>query len=106
VLIENPRFWRAGAISIVVVMTPLLAMLTIDTLADINAGGAHVPVYTVINRNIAYRFDPGRGFDVPSIGEKDLLFGRDDTEQEATALIEKGKLVIQSRACIGKARPI
>jgi nitric oxide reductase subunit C len=100
VQIEDPRFWRAGAISIIVVMSALLAMLTIDTLAAIDAGGSHVPAYTVINRKIGYKFDDARGIDVPVIGEKDLLFGREVTEQQAEGIIGKGKLVIQSRACI------
>lgn len=92
--IDDPRFWRAGAISIIVVMTALLAMLTIDTLAAIDAGGSHLPAYTVINRKIGYKFDDSRGIDVPVIGEKDLLFGREYTGQQADGIIGKGKLVI------------
>ncbi len=98
--IEDPKFWRAGAISIVVVMTVVLAMLTLDSLSAIYAGGPHVPAYSVINQKIGYKFDPDRGIDVPTIGEQERLFGRIYSEQDATALIAKGKLVIQSRACI------
>ena len=37
---------------------------------------------------------------MPTIGEKEPLFGRDYSDQDATDLIGKGKFVIQSRACI------
>lgn len=98
--IEDPQFWRAGAISIVAVMTIVLAMLSMDSLLAINAGGSHVPPYTVINRKIGYQFNAARGIDVPTIGDKQLLFGREYTEQQADVIIGKGKLVIQSRACM------
>src|SRR5262249_54520315 len=97
---DEPAFWRAGAISTVVVMSIVLAMLTIDSLAVIETGGANVPAYTVINRHIDYKFDAKRGYDVPVIGESEPLFGRVLDESAAAALIDKGKLVIQSRACI------
>jgi nitric oxide reductase subunit C len=92
--IEDPRFWRAGAISVVIVMTAVLAFLTIDSLSAISPGGSHVPPYTVINQKIGYKFD------VPVIGDKELLFGREFSVPETETLITKGKLVIQSRACI------
>lgn len=98
--IEDPRFWRAGAISIVVVMMVILVMLTVDSLMVIDAGGEHVPHYAVINQKIGYKFDTARGIDVPTVGEKDPLFGHEVTEVEAAARIGKGKLVIQSCACM------
>lgn len=98
--IEDPKFWRAGAISIVVVMLVVLVMLTVDSLVAIDAGGSHVPAYTVINQKIGYKFDADRGIDMPTIGEKEQLFGREYDEREATDLISKGKLAIQSRACM------
>jgi nitric oxide reductase subunit C len=98
--IDDPQFWRAGAISIVVVMTIVLAMLTVDSLRAIYTGGTHVPHYGVIDQKIGYQIDRARGFEVPTIGDKEGLFGRQHSEEEATALIRKGKLVIQSRACI------
>jgi nitric oxide reductase subunit C len=98
--VDDPQFWRAGAISIVVVMMVVLVMLTADTLRAIYAGGSHVPHYGVINQKIGYQFDASRGMDVPTIGGKELLFGREYSQEEAAALIRKGKLVIQSRACI------
>jgi nitric oxide reductase subunit C len=59
-----------------------------------------VPLYSVIKQKIGYKFDAARGFDVPTIGEKEPLFGRDYSDQDAADLIGMGKLVIQSRACI------
>lgn len=98
--IEDPQFWRAGAISIIVVMTVVLIMLTVDSLAAIDAGGSHVPSFTVINRKIGYKLDSARGIDIPTIGGNEPLFGREYTAPQAAALIDKGKLVIQSRACM------
>ena len=97
---DDPAFWRAGAISTVAVMAMVLVMLTADSLAVISPGGAHVPSYTVINRHIDYKFDPKRGHDMPAIGELEPLFGKLVDGPVAQALIDKGKLVIQSRACI------
>src|SRR5215475_1869725 len=66
--LDDPAFWRAGAVSTIAVMSVVLIMLTIDTLAAISPGGSHVPPYTVINQHIDYKFDGNRGFDVPVIG--------------------------------------
>jgi nitric oxide reductase subunit C len=97
---DDPAFWRAGAVSTIAVMLCVLAMLTADSLAAIATGGSHVPPYTVINRHIDYTFDASRDMDVPVIGGPEPLFGHRVDEQSATALIDKGKLVIQSRACM------
>jgi len=97
---DDPAFWRAGAISTITVMTIVLIMLTIDSLAAISPGGSHVPPYTVINRHIDYKFDSNRGFDVPVIGAAEPLFGKPLDEPAAAVLIDRGKMVIQSRACI------
>lgn len=99
-LIEDPGFWRAGAISTTAVMLVVLAFLTIDSLAATHAGSARVPDYDVINRQIGYTFDWSRGYDMPVIGESETLFGRNYSLAEATALADLGKLVIQSRACM------
>ena len=73
---DDPAFWRAGAISTITVMSIVLIMLTIDSLAAISPGGSNVPPYTVINRHIDYKFDSNRGFDVPVIGAAEPLFGK------------------------------
>ncbi len=99
-VLDDPGFWRAGAVSTIVVMAVVLVMLTVDSLADIRAGGSHVPPYTVINRQIDYKPDADRGIQVPVIGKPEPLFGKSLDEAAAAALIDKGKLVIQSRACM------
>ena len=96
----DPAFWRAGAISTITVMTIVLIMLTIDSLAAISPGGSHAPPYTVINRHFDYKFDSNRSFDVPVIGAAEPLFGKPLDEPAAAVLIDRGKMVIQSRACI------
>ncbi len=98
--LDDPAFWRAGAISAVAIMSAVLIMLTIDSLAAISPGGSNVPRYTVINQHIDYKFDAGRGNDVPVIGGAEPLFGKAVDAAAAEALIDKGKMVIQSRACI------
>ncbi len=97
---EDPGFWRAGAISTIVVMTVVLIMLTVDSLADIGTGGSHVPPYTVINQEIGYKWDAERNMDVPVVGKAHPLFGKRLDAAAAAALVGKGKMVIQSRACI------
>ena len=98
--IQDPGFWRAGAISATVIMLVVLAFLTVDSLDATRAGGRQVPNYDVINRQIGYRYDWTRGFEVPEIGPTELLFGKNYSLPEATRLMDLGKLVIQSRACI------
>lgn len=96
----DPAFWRAGAISTTIVMLVVLVFLTIDSLVAIRAGGSHVPPYTVINQDIGYAYSAELGYDVPVLGPEQPLFDRKYTAAEAQALIAKGKLVIQSRACM------
>jgi nitric oxide reductase subunit C len=98
--IEDPRFWRAGAISTTAVMLVVLTFLTIDSLQAIRAGGRQVPNYDVINQHIGYTYSWSRGFEVPVIGPAEPLFGKSNDLKDATALMDLGKLVIQSRACM------
>jgi nitric oxide reductase subunit C len=98
--IEDPAFWRAGALSSTIVMLVVLVFLTINTAGVIKAGGTQVPPYSVINRQIGYAYDASSGMDMPTLGGEQLLFGKQYTEPEAQALIRQGKLVIQSRACM------
>ena len=92
--VDDPAFWRAGAISTVSIMSAVLIMLTIDSLAAISPGGSNVPSYTVINQHIDYKFDEKRGNDVPVIGGSEPLFGKAVDGAAAEALIDKGKMVI------------
>jgi len=87
---EDPAFWRAGAISTITVMTIVLIMLTIDSLAAISPGGSHAPPYTVINRHIDYKFDSNRSFEVPVIGAAEPLFGKPLDEPAAAVLMDRG----------------
>jgi nitric oxide reductase subunit C len=96
----DPAFWRAGAISSTAVMLVVLGFLTVDSLATIRAGGANVPAYSVINKQIGYEFDAEAQRYRPVIGADQPLFQRTFSAQEAEVLLRKGKLVIQSRNCI------
>jgi nitric oxide reductase subunit C len=96
----DPAFWRAGAISSTTVMLIVLAFLTVDSLATIRPGGANVPPYTVINKEIRYEYDSDGGRDRPVIGADQPIFGRTYSAAEAEALMRKGKLTIQSRNCL------
>jgi nitric oxide reductase subunit C len=97
---QDPAFWRASAISSTAVMFVVLIVLTVNSVGAIRPGGSHVPPYDVINQKIGYRFDSARNEDVPTIGGEDLLFNHRYTEAEAARLLGRGKLVIQSRACM------
>jgi nitric oxide reductase subunit C len=97
----DPRFWRDGAIATTAFMILVLLLLTFDSLHVITAGGGgNVPAYTVINHKISYVYDAVANIDKPVIGEEELLFGQRFDDIEAKALMDKGKLVIQSRSCI------
>jgi nitric oxide reductase subunit C len=96
----DPAFWRAGAISSTLVMLIVLAFLTLDSLATIRPGGANVPNYTVINKEIGYAFDADANRYRPVIGGDQPLFGRSYSPAEAEKLMGLGKLVIQSRNCL------
>ncbi|MDD2676479.1 MAG: cytochrome c, partial [Methylacidiphilaceae bacterium] len=67
-MIEDPRFWRSGAISASTVMIAVLVILSSDTLRAIRAGGRNVPEYTVINRRIGYAMDAATNRYRPVLG--------------------------------------
>ena len=92
--------WRKCAVFITAGMFIILIALTLDSMRAISVGSERVPAYSVINHRIFYSYDAGRGTMVPSIGEEAPLFGKKVTEEEAAALIRKGKLTIQSRNCM------
>jgi len=100
VQIQDPLFWRAGAVSTTLVMLIVLAFLSIDSYGYIRAGGINVPAYDVINRHIAYEYDWSRHASTPVVGEEELLFGQKFSADEAAQIMRKGKLVIQSRNCM------
>lgn len=96
----DPRFWRSGAISSIIVMVVVLIMLTADTLASMRPGGPHVPAYDVINYSINYVANPETGTYHPIVGAKEPFFGANYSPSQSEALIRRGKLAIQSRACM------
>jgi hypothetical protein len=86
-------------------MCVVLAALTIDTLRQIAPGSTRVPSYDVINSAVTYQYDASRGEYAPKIGGEELIFGHKYSADEATALLAKGKLVIQSIFNATKPRP-
>lgn len=97
---RDTSFWKAGAIASTAFMSVILVALTIDSLRQITAGTARVPGYDIINRAITYQYDDQRREYAPKIGGEEPVFGRKYTPEQAAQLIAKGKLVIQSRACM------
>jgi nitric oxide reductase subunit C len=81
-------------------MLVVLIFLTFDTVAKITAGTDRVPDYSVINHRIYYRFNAERGFEVPVIGDEAPLFGELLSDEEAEALVTRGKLTVQAKNCI------
>ncbi len=94
-------FWRKMAIWVTAGSFVVLIFLTFDTVKQITAGGKRVPAYSVINHRVDYVFDEARNFQVPVIGAEEPLFGKKLTEEEAEALVSKGKLTTQAKNCMG-----
>ena len=93
-------FWAKTAVFVTALSFAILIWLTFDTMKQIMAGSARVPDYSVINQRISYVADDERGYQVPKIGPEEPLFGKKLTEEEAAALVRKGKLTIQGRNCM------
>jgi nitric oxide reductase subunit C len=93
-------FWRKIAIWVTAGMFVVLIILTLDTTASIEAGSSRVPAYSVINHRIYYRFDQDRDKQIPVIGDEAPLFGERLSDEDAEALVNKGKLTLQAKNCI------
>jgi len=103
-------FWRRSAAWVTGVASILLIWLTFDSIGQITMGTnadlkngvtKRVPGPTVINYKIGYAMSAKRGHEVPTIGEKEKFFGRDDySEEEARALLHLGKLTSQAKNCM------
>jgi nitric oxide reductase subunit C len=93
-------FWRKLAIWVTAGMFVVLIILTLDTTASIEAGSSRVPAYSVINHRIYYRFDKDRDKQIPVIGDEAPLFGEVLSDEDAEALVDKGKLTLQAKNCI------
>lgn len=104
------RFWGRSAGWVTGVSLVLLIFLTFDTLSQITMGSAadlsngvtkRIPSASVINYKVTYEYSDRRGHEVPVIGARESFFGRDDySEDEATALLNKGKLTVQAKNCM------
>lgn len=93
-------FWRKTAIWVTAGSFVVLVFLTFDSMSQITVGTRRVPAYSAINHRIEYKFDEKRHVQVPFIGAEEPLFGRKLTEQEAEALVGKGKLTMQAKNCM------
>lgn len=97
---SSESLWRKMAIWVTAFMVVVLMFLTFDTVRKITAGSERVPAYSVINRKIFYEFDNERGFQAPRIGGAAPLFGEMLNEEEAEALVTRGKLTVQAKNCM------
>ncbi|MDP2144206.1 MAG: cytochrome c [Gallionella sp.] len=96
----SESFWRKTAIWVTGGSFVVLMLLTMDTISQISVGTTRVPAYSVINHRIEYKFDEQRRVQVPVIGAKEPLFGKELNEEEAEALVKLGKLTTQSKNCM------
>lgn len=96
----SPSFWRKTAIWVTGFSFVILIFLTLDTMKYIQAGGKQVPGYAVINKRIDYRYDEAKKRFMPVISQDEPLFGKMLSEQEAEALVSKGKLNTQAKNCM------
>ncbi len=96
----STSLWRKTAIWVTALSFVVLIFLTLDTLAQISAGTQRVPAYSVINHRVDYRFDEKRNHQVPVIGPKAPLFGKELSEEQAEALVTLGKKTTQAKNCM------
>ncbi len=96
----SESFWRKTAIWVTGVSLVVLVLLTFDSMRQITAGSKRVPAYSAINYRIEYKFDEKRYVQVPVLGIKEPLFGKELSEQDAEALVARGKMTIQAKNCI------
>jgi len=102
-------FWQRSAAWVTGVAAILLIWLTFDTGAQISMGTdedlkngvtKRVPAPTVINYKITYEMNDKRGHEAPVIGEKEPFFGKEQSVEEAAALLHLGKLTSQAKNCM------
>lgn len=96
----SPSLWRKSAAWITGGSFVMLIFLTFDTMSYIQAGGKQVPGYSIINQRVDYQFDEAQNRYLPVIGPEEPLFGKKLTEDEAAALVSKGKLNTQAKNCM------
>jgi len=93
-------FWKKMAVWVTGGSFVLLVILTFDSMAKISAGGAKVPAYSVINRDVGYRFDKTKQRFQPVIGDEAPLFGKLLSDDEAEQLVSLGKKTVQAKNCM------
>ena len=96
----SESFWRKTAIWVTGSSFIILIFLTFDTMSYITAGGKQVPGYSIINKRVDYQFNEAENRYKPVIGPDEPLFGKMLTEEEAEALVSKGKLTTQAKNCM------
>lgn len=96
----SPSLWRKSAAWITGGSFVMLIFLTFDSMSYIQAGGKQVPGYSIINQRVDYQFDEAQNRYLPVIGPEEPLFGKMLTEEEAAALVSKGKLNTQAKNCM------
>jgi len=96
----SPSLWRKSAAWITGGSFVMLIFLTFDSMSYIQAGGKQVPGYSIINQRVDYQFDEAQNRYLPVIGPEEPLFGKKLTEDEAKALVSKGKLNTQAKNCM------
>jgi nitric oxide reductase subunit C len=97
---SSEDFWKKVAIWVTAGSFVILIVLTFDTLSKTSVGGQRVPSYSVINKEVDYRFDATRNRYMPVIGKDAPLFGKALSEAEAEALVALGKKTVQAKNCI------
>jgi nitric oxide reductase subunit C len=96
----SESFWKKVAIWVTAGSFLLLIILTLDTMAQVSAGSKRVPAYSVINKQIDYRFDAKSNRYLPVIGGDAPLFGKVLNEAEAEQLVSLGKKTTQAKNCM------
>jgi nitric oxide reductase subunit C len=96
----SEAFWKKTAIWVTAGSFVILIVLTFDSLAKITAGGSRVPAYSVINKDISYRFDKQRQRYQPVILGDAPLFGKMLSEAEAEQWVTLGKKTTQAKNCM------
>ena len=96
----SESFWRKCAIFVTAGMAVVLIFLTFHSVNAITAGTRRVPDYSVINHRIYYEFNGERNMLEPRIGEEAPLFGQKLSAEDAEALVDLGKMTVQSKNCM------
>jgi nitric oxide reductase subunit C len=96
----SEAFWKKTAIWVTAGSFVILVFLTLDSLKQTSAGSKRVPAYSVINKKIDYQFDKDLNKFMPVIGDDELLFGKNFTDEEASQLVALGKKTTQAKNCM------